>query len=337
MTPIKRPTWRRPQYFRGQLLDEADFQAEQEYHRAARLLHNLRFHFWGVVHGLTVSRHSDTEVLIAPGLAVDSLGREAVLDESAILDVTEFGPNQTVFVTFSFEEKLEDARKFEHGQGSVRMTEYSVLSASTTGGAGASVTLASVRLDANAKIVAGSVSYRHTKYASSILAPGAVGERELADGSVTQAKLGAGLRTGWVRMPFKPFPLEDKKAFRIGPTEARSTDEGAAGSMGIPAPPGVTEVTRFRIAGELNEGVITVALYRCGWDENEGDHEKTTLLEKNFAGATPPRSFEYTVELDKALGKLNSQYHALSMVLEVTKKTSISLIAVEFGHPVNEY
>ena len=45
-------------------------------------------------------------------------------------------------------------------------------------------------------------------------------------------------------------------------------------------------------------------------------------------------SFEYTVDLDEALGKLDSQYHVLSVVIEVTKKTSISLIAVEFGHPV---
>jgi hypothetical protein len=145
MTPIKRATWRRPRYFRGQLLDEADFQAEQDYHRAARLLHNLRFHLWGVVYGLTVSRHSDTEVLVAPGLAVDSLGREAMLDDSAILDIAEFGPNQTVFLTLAFEEKPEEQRKSELAEGPARLAEYSVLSASTTAGAGASVTLASVR------------------------------------------------------------------------------------------------------------------------------------------------------------------------------------------------
>ena len=336
MTPIKRPTWRRPQYFRGQLLDESDFQAEQNYHREARLLHNLRFHLWGVVYGLVVARHSDSELSVGPGMAVDSLGREVFLDEAAIVNIAEFGPNSTVFLTFSSEEKVEDQRKSEHGEGPARLTEYSVLSASTASGAGASVTLASVRLDANAKVAADSISYAQTKYASSILAPYAVGFRELANGSVTQAKLGPALRTGWVRMPFKPITLEGKKPFRIGPTEARSTDEGAAGSMGIPAPPGVTEVTRFRIAGELNEGVIKVALYRCGWDEKEQDHEKTTLLDKDLPGATPARSFEYTVDLDEALGKLDSQYHALSVVIEVTKKTSISLIAVEFGHPVAE-
>ncbi|MFL6446469.1 MAG: hypothetical protein ACJ746_02060 [Bryobacteraceae bacterium] len=177
------------------------------------------------------------------------------------------------------------------------------------------------------------MSYAQTKYASSVLAPGAVGYRELADGSITDSKLGTGLRTGWVRTPFKPIPLEDKKPFRIGPTESRSTDEGAAGSMGIPAPPGVTRISRFRIAGELNEGVIKVSLYRCGWDEEENDHEKSTLLEKEIPGETPGRSFSYTVELDERLGMLDAQFHALSVVVEVTKKTSISLIAVEFGYP----
>ncbi len=90
MTPLRRIAWKRPQYFRGELLDETDFQAEQDYHRKARLLHNLQFHSWGVVQGLTVSRESDTQVSVAPGLALDSLGREAILEEAAVLDVSEF-------------------------------------------------------------------------------------------------------------------------------------------------------------------------------------------------------------------------------------------------------
>ena len=334
MTPVKRIAWKRTQYFRGQLLDENDFRAEQDYHRNARLLHNLQFHSWGVVHGLTVSRESDGQVSIAPGLAVDSLGHEVILEEAAVIDVSEFGPNQTVFLTFSSDEKTDDPRKSDYGEGPTRAVEYSVLSASTTSGAGASVTLASVRLDGNSKIVGGSISYSHTKYATSVLAPGSVGYRELADGSITEAKLGAGLRVGWVRMPFKPIPLEDKKAFRIGPTEARSTDEGAGGSMGIPAPPGVTEITRFRIAGELNEGVIKIALFRCGWNEDGKKHERTTLLEKDLPTTASTQGFEETVNVSKELGTMDSQYHALSVVVEATKKTSISLIAVEFGYPV---
>ena len=94
-------------------------------------------------------------------------------------------------------------------------------------------------------------------------------------------------------MCVKPFPLEDKKPFRIGPTEARSTDEGAAGSMSIPAPPGLSKVTRFRIAGELNEGIIRVQFYRCGWDPDEKDHEKTSLLKKPLE-FSPSKAYEHT-------------------------------------------
>ena len=69
-------------------------------------------------------------------MAVDSLGREIVLDEPAILDIGEFGPNQNVLLNFAFEEKLEDARKSDLAEGPSRLAEYSVLSASTSAGAG---------------------------------------------------------------------------------------------------------------------------------------------------------------------------------------------------------
>src|SRR5262245_17743464 len=104
MTPIKQLSGKRPIYFRGQLLDETDFQAEQDYHRNARILHNLKFHYWGVVQGLTVTRQSDTQVSVAPGLAIDSLGREISLGEAAVLDVSGFGPHQTLHVIASFEQ-----------------------------------------------------------------------------------------------------------------------------------------------------------------------------------------------------------------------------------------
>ena len=55
MTAIRQLIRSRPAYFRGQLLDEADFRSEQDYHRDAGLLHNTTLHSWGVVEGLTVS------------------------------------------------------------------------------------------------------------------------------------------------------------------------------------------------------------------------------------------------------------------------------------------
>ena len=194
MTPTKRSTWQRPLYFRGQLLDETDFQAEQDYHRNARLVHNLRLHSWGVVQGLTVSRHSDTQVSVAPGMALDSLGRELIVEEVAVLQVSDFGPNQTVFVTLSYEEGAGDHRKSEHGEGHARMTEYSVLSTSATGGAGASVTLATVGSTRTARSVRSATPRPSMRLP--FLAPGSVGTRELADGSITPSKLAEGTIAG---------------------------------------------------------------------------------------------------------------------------------------------
>src|SRR5262249_25646892 len=152
-------------------------------------------HSWGVAEGLTVSRHSDTQVSVAPGMAIDSLGRELIVEEVAVLAVSDFSPNQTVFVTLSYEEGTGDHRRSEHGEGNARMTEYSVLTISATGGAGASVTLATVRLDSAGKV--DTISYAQTKYASSVLAPGSVGTRELADGSITAPKLSKGVVEGF--------------------------------------------------------------------------------------------------------------------------------------------
>ena len=328
MIPLRRLTRTRPAYFRGQLLDEADFRAEQDYYRDAWHLHNKKFHRWGVVDGLEVALDNDGRtVSVAPGLAIDSLGREVLLEETAVLDLSSVDADQTVYVLLAYDEAPGEERQSEYGTGPARILEYSVLSLSTTKGIDGSVTLA--RLDPRAK-AARPVDYGDTPYATSVLAPGWVGYRELADG----------LRNGWMRLPFKPFPMENEHPFRIGPTEARSTDEGAAGSMAIPVPPGAMWLQRFRIAGETNEGIIKVEFFRCGWDSAKDDHEKTSMLTQEFdakdsgevspkrAASSTPLAFEYTAPLE---GRLDPEYHALAIVARATKKASISLIAVEFA------
>lgn len=330
MTPIKRVNRRRPSYFRGQLLDETDFRAEQEYHQDAWRRHHATFHSWGVIDGLTVTVENGRAV-VAPGVAIDSLGCEVRLDEPAVLDLAGFSQGETIHVVLAHEEEAGDTRPSDHGEpGSSRVIEYSVLSASTTGGAGGAVTLARVTLNAKGS---GVVSYANTPYASSHVGAGRVGYRELQ----------AGLRRGWVRLPFKPFPMEEATPFRIGPTEARSTDNGASGSMAIPVPAGAIRVLRFRLAGEKNEGAIKVEFYRCGWDAVENDHEKSNVLILDFdPKASKATNVEYTssskiqgaFKLTAPLeGDLDPEHHALSVVITVTKKTSISLVAVEFGFP----
>ena len=101
MTPIKRATRHRPWYFRGQLLDETDFRVEQDYHRNAWHRHHTTFHSWGVIDGLTVTFHQDKKLSVAPGTAIDSLGREIHLAETATLDLTGFSSGETVYITLS--------------------------------------------------------------------------------------------------------------------------------------------------------------------------------------------------------------------------------------------
>ena len=48
--------YERPHYYRGQLLDENDFNEEQNYHTDRRKHHNKELHGWGVVSGLEVTR-----------------------------------------------------------------------------------------------------------------------------------------------------------------------------------------------------------------------------------------------------------------------------------------
>jgi hypothetical protein len=343
MTPIKREIRRRPSYFRGQLLDETDFLAEQKYHVDAWRRHHAWFHSWGVIDGLTVTVDKGRAV-VAPGVAIDSLGREVQIDEATALDLTGFSRGEAIYIVLAYEEEGGDPHLSEHGEAHTsRVIEYSVLSASETAGAGGAVTLARVTLQAKHGDV---VSYANTQYASSLVGPHRIGYRELQPG----------LRRGWVRLPFKPFPLEEAKAFRIGPTEARSTEQGASGSMAIPVPPGATRALRFRIAGEINDGAIKVDFYRCGWDfgkdapeVHHGDvdrEDRTNMLTFEYDPKTStatrgeyepsskkPGAYRFTAPLGR---DLDPEYHSLSMVITVTKRTSISLVAVEFGYPGEE-
>lgn len=70
----------------GQLLTADDLLVEQEYHRARARLHNRLLHGHGVVAGLEV-RSSKGRIIIAPGVAIDSLGNEIVLVEEQCVEL----------------------------------------------------------------------------------------------------------------------------------------------------------------------------------------------------------------------------------------------------------
>lgn len=106
----------RPNYFTGRLLSAEDLEAEQQYHLQKRRLLNRHLHGHGVVCGLLVVPADPPDpqrVLVAPGLALDSWGREIVVCEPTELDLSscsgaeelrerEWG--EPFFITLEYEE-----------------------------------------------------------------------------------------------------------------------------------------------------------------------------------------------------------------------------------------
>jgi hypothetical protein len=77
----------RVNYFQGQYLSASDFQAEQDYHREKRRLHNRFVLGTGVVSGLEISLDPASAgsnrptITVSPGFAVDARGEELVVCE----------------------------------------------------------------------------------------------------------------------------------------------------------------------------------------------------------------------------------------------------------------
>ena len=74
----------RVNYFYGKLLSVDDFRLEQKYGNDKRRMLNRFLYGTGVVTGLNVVPVDNTTVLIESGLALDSVGREIVIDEPVV-------------------------------------------------------------------------------------------------------------------------------------------------------------------------------------------------------------------------------------------------------------
>src|SRR6266700_3449203 len=166
MEQIKIEIEQRPNYYRGQLLLEDDFLAEQNYHVDARRHHNLHLHGWGVegvVRGLTVSRDSDTSLTINPGVAIDASGNEIFLERTPHVSLAEFGPNELLNVSLSYE-------PVTGSEGSTGVTQkkrsfYAVITVSKITEDSAGLALARVQLDSQGKVGEEAIDYSHTRYA----------------------------------------------------------------------------------------------------------------------------------------------------------------------------
>ena len=326
MNGMRIPTGKRPNYFRGQLLLEDDFLDEQRYHIDARRRHNLMLHDWGVVRGLAVTRAQDKSVRIGPGAAIDETGREIVVDDSNIVDLNSFRPHDRVCICLAYEE----SSNVEGSAETKRVDCYAAVNLARNSEPHGNLILATVALDDQGNVNEAAIEYSQTKYA------------RLAAGSITAVQLHDNLRKGWMRLPFRPDPLvnppqgekEIPPPFRVGATEALSPspdaanerDQGAGGTMAIPIPPSVTQVTRLRIAGSKNEGEISILLVKGGWDASGNQHMREVLVEEKFAREPFMEVF------NTKQTALDPECHTLSLWVRGTRRTSISLVAVEFGY-----
>lgn len=81
-------------YFTGKLLVERDFKQEQEYYVDKMRHHDQTLHGWGVVCGLKVKPHQNSQcrnrfVCIEPGTAIDCCGHEILVHDEDCIDITQ--------------------------------------------------------------------------------------------------------------------------------------------------------------------------------------------------------------------------------------------------------
>jgi hypothetical protein len=330
--PVKRLN-----YFTHQFLTERDFNEEQAYHLEMRRRHNRFLHTWGVVEGLQVEKGENREVMVTPGFAIDTQGREIVLGEVTHREVRQLGSDTDVYVAVSYRELFEEAdhHKAAGADGYTRVTEQAevYIGRQPPPEDRSAVLLARLLLDSGGNIASIDTAVR--KRAGAIL----------ADGSVTDAKLDPGLRSGlqtrgWVRQSFKPVRLYPVRVggrlvrpstteaevteFIIDITSAYCDERGAKGTMGITVPAGATAIKGFRIAGET-EGKVTVELFRTGWSVTKNKGEDQKLFTEVIEGAG---SFHRHVRIRN--GSLNAECDAVALSVEAQAKTEIWLVAAEF-------
>lgn len=76
--------FQRNRYYAGKLLTSADFQAEQDYFNNKSRFMNQLMYGSGIVCGLGIVSLDDLSVLVESGVAIDGLGREIILETSAV-------------------------------------------------------------------------------------------------------------------------------------------------------------------------------------------------------------------------------------------------------------
>lgn len=101
----------RTHYFAGEALLTDDFITEQNYNMAMLRNHNRSLHTYGIARGLEVAHDTTvdaTQVEIAPGTAIDRLGREIILLERLVLRLRDPEPGRNYYLTITYDEVYGD-------------------------------------------------------------------------------------------------------------------------------------------------------------------------------------------------------------------------------------
>jgi hypothetical protein len=181
--------------------------------------------------------------------------------------------------------------------------------------------------------------------AASIVGARSISAEELQDRSVTEEKLSEEVRTrlghaaGWVRLPFKPTPVERVRVdqpeaevrdappdydtvFISGIGYSRCGAKGARGAMAIPVPAAARRIRALRVAGWARSS-IEVSLFRTGW-RNERCEEVELQIER--VNPPPGGFFNHFARLDHKL----EDDDALAIMLVAKGAARIFLVAAEF-------
>lgn len=114
-------------------IDENIWKEAHTQHSVHRQLHALAHHRPGVVFGLEVIPVAGTKpkIMVAPGVAVDSLGRTMLLNEPVFFDLTQGGQN---YITIQYEDNFDSSSGMSVGSGMkyYRLVEGRQVTTSTT-------------------------------------------------------------------------------------------------------------------------------------------------------------------------------------------------------------
>ncbi len=134
-------------YYNGMPLNAADFKTEQEYHMRTRRWLNKSLYSAGIARGLEVREvPKSPSVVVSPGLAIDSEGREIILLEEATVEVCSYAgtDESTVVGNYLVIEYAEETIAYEQSGCAVR-TAGTCASKSTTNWGGPSRIQAQVK------------------------------------------------------------------------------------------------------------------------------------------------------------------------------------------------